>query len=74
MLIYDKSGRELRHRILLSFFVLEIWPSEGLTLLRFLVWSSSAFLTLNLTKLGQKLDFLAYPQGQRYCSDLTFDI
>ena len=24
MLIYDKSGRELRHRILLSFFVVEI--------------------------------------------------
>ena len=38
MLIYDKSGRELRHKILLSFFVVEIWPSEGSTLLRFLVW------------------------------------
>ena len=36
MLIYDKSGRELRHRIVLSFFVLEI-PSEGSTLSRFLV-------------------------------------
>ena len=39
--------------------------------------SSLAFLTLNLTKLGQKLDFLAYPQEQRYSSDrsdLTFDI
>ena len=24
MLIYDKSGRELHHRILLSFFVVEI--------------------------------------------------
>ena len=24
MLIYDKSGRELRHRILLSFFVVKI--------------------------------------------------
>ena len=35
MLIYDKSGRELRHRILLTSFVVEIWPSEGLTLLRF---------------------------------------
>ena len=32
-------------------------------------------LTLNLTKLAQKSDFLAYPQEQRYYSgrsDLTF--
>ena len=28
MLIYDKSGRELRHRILLSFFVVEILPTQ----------------------------------------------
>ena len=41
MLIYDKSGRELCHRLLLSLFVVEIWPSEGPTLLCFLVWSIS---------------------------------
>ena len=28
MLIYDKSGRELRHRILLSFFVVEILTTK----------------------------------------------
>ena len=27
-LIYDKSGRELRHRILLSFFVVEILAKQ----------------------------------------------
>ena len=29
MLIYDKSGRELRHRILLTFFVVEILTTQG---------------------------------------------
>ena len=28
MLIYDKSGRELRHRILLFFFVMEILTAQ----------------------------------------------